>query len=111
MQHQQPQSAAMNCSYDDLPPPPPPLSSSPSPPGGQGEASDSDNNSSVVTAAMPPVPQLRSSIRRNEYVNIPVTQKVTEYSQRFNLNESEHKTMTSQQFNSWYSIWIMKYKT
>ena len=75
--------AAMNCSYDDLPPPPPPLSSSPTPPG-QAEASDSDNNSSVVTAAMPPVPQLRSSIRRNEYVNIPVTPKVmSEYSQIF----------------------------
>ena len=76
---QPPAPAAMNCSYDDLPPPPPPLSSSPSPPGqepGATEASDSDNNSSVVTAAMPPVPQLRSSIRRNEYVNIPVTQKV-----------------------------------
>ena len=71
--------AAMNCSYDDLPPPPPPLSPSPSPPAmeGVGEASDSCDTSSVVTAQMPPVPQLRSSIRRNEYVNIPITQKVT----------------------------------
>ena len=104
---QPPQPAAMNCSYDDLPPPPPPLSSSPSPP--QGEASDSDNNSSVVTAAMPPVPQLRSSIRRNEYVNIPVTQKViiTVFKYILTQNESEHKSMVSQQYNSWYSIWIL----
>ena len=64
----------MNSSYDDLPPPPPPLSSSPTP-GHNGNISDSDNGSSVVTAQMP-VPQLRSSIRRNEYVNIPVQSKV-----------------------------------
>merc|ERR1719192_2569993 len=66
----------LNCSYDDLPPPPPPLSSSPAPQLMAGD-SDSGDNSSVVTApgpssTMPPVPQLRSSIRRNEYVNIPV---------------------------------------
>ena len=64
----------MNSSFDDLPPPPPPLSSSPSPPQARVD-SDSDNTSSVVTAQMP-VPQLRSSIRRNEYVNIPVQPKV-----------------------------------
>ena len=70
----------LNCSYDDLPPPPPPLSSSPAPQLMAGD-SDSGDNSSVVTApgpssTMPPVPQLRSSIRRNEYVNIPVQPKV-----------------------------------
>merc|ERR1719410_1571252 len=70
----------LNCSYDDLPPPPPPLSSSPAPAQLLGD-SDSGDNSSVVTApgpagsTMPPVPQLRSSIRRNEYVNIPVQPK------------------------------------
>ena len=69
----------MNTSYDDLPPPPPPLSSSPSPP---CPASDSDNSDSVVTAQMP-VPQIRSSIRRNEYVNIPVQPQVSQ--QRFLL--------------------------
>ena len=62
----------INSSYDDLPPPPPPLSSSPSPP---CPVSDSDNSDSVVTAQMP-VPQTRSSIRRNEYVNIPVQPQV-----------------------------------
>ena len=62
----------INSSYDDLPPPPPPLSSSPSPPCPE---SDSDNSDSVVTAQMP-VPQTRSSIRRNEYVNIPVQPQV-----------------------------------
>ena len=71
----------LNCSYDDLPPPPPPLSSSPAPAQLLGD-SDSGDNSSVVTApgpagsTMPPVPQLRSSIRRNEYVNIPVQPRV-----------------------------------
>ena len=67
--------SGMNCSYDDLPPPPPPLSSSPSPP---HDHDHSDTNSSVVTAQMP-VPQLRSSIRRNEYVNIPVQPKVCSF--------------------------------
>jgi len=60
----------MNSSYDDLPPPPPPISSSPTPPD-IDQVSDSDNTSSVATAQIP-VPQQRSSIRRNEYVNIPV---------------------------------------
>ena len=64
----------LNTSYDDLPPPPPPLSSSPSPP---CPVSDSDNSDSVVTAQMP-VPQTRSSIRRNEYVNIPVQPQVSQ---------------------------------
>jgi len=63
----------INSSYDDLPPPPPPLSSSPSPPD-IDQVSDSDNTSSVATApgSKVPVPPLRSSIRRNEYVNLPV---------------------------------------
>jgi hypothetical protein len=39
------------------------------------QVSDSDNTSSVATAQMP-VPLQRSSIRRNEYVNIPIPQKV-----------------------------------
>jgi len=60
----------MNSSFDDLPPPPPPISSSPTPPD-IDTVSDSDNTSSVATAQIP-VPQQRSSIRRNEYVNIPV---------------------------------------
>jgi len=61
----------INSSYDDLPPPPPPLSSSPSPQN-IDQVSDSDNTSSVATAPQVPVPPLRSSIRRNEYVNLPV---------------------------------------
>ncbi len=40
------------------------------------QVSDSDNTSSVATAQMP-VPLQRSSIRRNEYVNIPIPPKVT----------------------------------
>ena len=64
----------MNSSYDDLPPPPPPISSSPTPPD-IDQVSDSDNTSSVATAQIP-VPQQRSSIRRNEYVNIPVPPQV-----------------------------------
>merc|ERR1712018_423828 len=62
----------MNSSFDDLPPPPPPISSSPAPPDDDAEqVSESDNCSSVATAQIP-VPQQRSSIRRNEYVNIPI---------------------------------------
>ena len=70
LQHEtQQQQEGLNASYDDLPPPPPPLASSPAP--DCAAASDSDNTSSVATAQMP-VPQQRSSIRRSEYVNMPV---------------------------------------
>merc|ERR1719458_336741 len=61
----------MNSSFDDLPPPHPPISSSPAPPDDDAEVSERDNCSSVATAQIP-VPQQRSSIRRNEYVNIPI---------------------------------------
>ena len=96
-QHEQ----TMNSSFDDLPPPPPPISSSPAPPDDDVEevrfrqkleksvknssdsenflnfqVSESDNCSSVATAQIP-VPQQRSSIRRNEYVNIPIPQRVS----------------------------------
>ena len=37
---------------------------------------ESDNTSSIATAQLP-VPQTRSSIRRNEYVNIPLKQVKT----------------------------------
>ena len=40
------------------------------------QVSESDNCSSVATAQIP-VPQQRSSIRRNEYVNIPIPQRVS----------------------------------
>merc|ERR1711936_1113486 len=71
MNHEQ----TMNSSFDDLPPPPPPISSSPAPPDEDAEeVSESDNCSSVATAQIP-VPQQRSSIRRNEYVNIPIPQR------------------------------------
>jgi len=70
MNHEQ----TMNSSFDDLPPPPPPISSSPAPPDDDAEVSESDNCSSVATAQIP-VPQQRSSIRRNEYVNIPIPQR------------------------------------
>ena len=40
------------------------------------QVSESDNCSSVATAQIP-VPQQRSSIRRNEYVNIPIPQGVS----------------------------------
>ena len=40
------------------------------------QVSESDNCSSVATAQIP-VPQQRSSIRRNEYVNIPIPPRVS----------------------------------
>ena len=43
------------------------------------QVSESDNCSSVATAQIP-VPQQRSSIRRNEYVNIPIPPRVSFFS-------------------------------
>jgi hypothetical protein len=54
------------------------------------QVSDSDNTSSVATAQMP-VPLQRSSIRRNEYVNIPIPQKVTTTFKLFSPSERFHQ--------------------
>jgi len=64
---------ANNTSYDDLPPPPPPLASSPTDEilSRAEDDSDSVQDSSISM----PVPQQRNNARRNEYVNMPVSQK------------------------------------
>jgi hypothetical protein len=64
---------ANNTSYDDLPPPPPPISSSPT--DEIVSRADNDSDSAQDSSISMPVPQQRNNPRKNEYVNMPVSQQ------------------------------------
>lgn len=77
------QPPVMNSSYDDLPPPPPPIAESPIDPRMGGSQA----------SAQVPVPQQRSNLtRKNEYVNMPVSNNFEEQSSLLS-NENDTQTL------------------
>ena len=94
---------ANNTSYDDLPPPPPPISSSPT--DEIVSRAENDSDSAQGSSISMPVPQQRNNARRNEYVNMPVSQQQQQQQMQQQQQQQQMQQQQQQQQQNRVEEW------